>query len=233
MLKKITAMLLVILTSLSILSSGIFTPALAAKMQEGSMYVNTANGRALRFRSGKSTDSSNVICQIPYRTKVFVLEYDATWAKVKYNGAVGYVMNKYLTIARPMPRETLLAMRATEKAARDAARKVAAEAQSQKKAQKAILAREMKALKAANRKLDHSKVRSVENYDAMIRASASDLSVKLYQKPSLVTEVLDEYEEGVRLVVLGQNKDWALVYNESTDMQGYMLLEYLEPDLMD
>ena len=37
----------------------------------------------------------------------------------------------------------------------------------------------------------------------------------------------------MRLVVQGQNKDWALVYNGGTDDVGYMLLEDLEPDIVE
>ena len=45
---------------------GVCVSALAAgEMQQGSMYVNTANGKALRFRSSKSTSADNVLTEIP------------------------------------------------------------------------------------------------------------------------------------------------------------------------
>ena len=244
-------------------------PAFAAKMQEGSMYVNTANGRALRFRASKKTESSNIIAEIPYGTKVYVLEYDSTWAKIRYNGVVGYVVNRFLTIARPLPRETVLAMREAEKAAREAARKAAAEAAALKKEQEAAAReaaalkkkqeaearkaaaeaaaeaellrkeaeaaaeREKNALRIENGKLDQSKVKTVDEYDVTVCVGVVDLAVKLYKKPNLTSEVIAEYMDGVRLVVRAQNRDWALVYNGASDVEGYMLLENLEPDLVE
>ena len=168
----------------------------ASSMQEGSMYVNTANGRALRFRSSKSTSSDNVLAEIPYGTKVYVLDWDGTWAQVRYNGSTGYVV-------------------------------------AAKKAEEAAAKAALQELKKQNALLDQSKIKSVEEYDVTVRVGVVDLGVNLYAKPNLTSIVLAEYTDGVRLVVQGQNKDWALVYNGGTDDVGYMLLEDLEPDIVE
>ena len=73
----------------------------------------------------------------------------------------------------------------------------------------------------------------MEEYDVTVRVGVVDLGVNLYAKPNLTSIVLAEYTDGVRLVVQGQNKDWALVYNGGTDDVGYMLLEDLEPDIVE
>ena len=68
MLKRTVTCLLAVL-----LLAAIAIPSLAAgAMQQGSMYVNTANGKALRFRSSRSTSADNVLVEIPYGTKVYV-----------------------------------------------------------------------------------------------------------------------------------------------------------------
>ena len=236
---------------LLVLLAGILPAAMAADMQEGSMYVNTANGRALRFRSSKSTSPSNVLAEIPYGTKVYVLDWDGTWARVRYNGAVGYVVKKFLTIARPEPYETVVAKREAEKAAqaaareaarqeaaakkaeREAAREAAKQEAAAKKAEQEAAKAALKELKAQNAALDQSKVKPVEEYDVTVRVGVVDLGVNLYSKPNLTSIVLTEYMDGERLVVQAQNRDWALVYNGGTDDIGYMLLEDLEPDLVE
>ena len=109
--KKILALVLALVMVMSVAS------ALAANtMQQGSMYVNTANGKALRFRSSKSTSADNILDEIPYGTKVYVTSWDGTWARIRYNSAVGYVVQKHLSIARPDSFEAVQAQRAEEAA---------------------------------------------------------------------------------------------------------------------
>jgi uncharacterized protein YgiM (DUF1202 family) len=187
-------------------------PALAANtMQQGSMYVNTSNGKALRFRSSKSTSAHNILDEIPYGTKVYVSSWDGTWARIRYNSAVGYVVRKHLSIARPDPFEEVQARQEAEAAARQ----------------------KEKELKAANNKLDHSRVKTGQPYDVTVRTGVSDLSVNIYEKPSLLSAVTGSCMEGDRLAVAGQNRDWALIYDGSADRSGYMLLEDLEPDVVE
>ena len=86
--KRLSAFLLA-----AVLCCVLVLSALAAgTMQQGSMYVNTANGKALRFRSSKSTSADNILDEIPYGTKVYVTSWDGTWARIRYNSAVGYVV---------------------------------------------------------------------------------------------------------------------------------------------
>ena len=228
MLKRVCSLLLTALLLLGAVSS-----ALAGDMQEGSMYVNTANGRALRFRSSRETNSTNVLAEIPYGTKVFVLDWDGTWARIRYNSAVGYVVKKYLSIARPLPYETVIAQREAEKAAQKAAREAAKQAAAEKKQAEKEAQEALNRLRTANAKLDHSKLKAVDEYDVTVRVGVVDLGVNLYEKADLTSVVVAEYEDGVRLTIRSQNKDWALVYNGDTDVQGYMLLDDLEPDVME
>ena len=191
---------------------GVCVSALAAgEMQQGSMYVNTANGKALRFRSSKSTSADNVLTEIPYGTKVYVLDWDSTWARIRYNSAVGYVVKKHLSIARPDSYEVVQAERAEQEAIKE----------------------QEKAVKTANSKLDHSKLKKVDTYDVTVRTGVEDLAASLYAKADLTSEVLVAYEEGTRLEVTAKNKDWALVYHGGTERTGYMLLEDLEEDLVE
>ena len=187
-------------------------PALAnGNMQQGSMYVNTANGKALRFRSSKSTSSDNILDEIPYGTKVYVLSWDGTWARIRYNSAVGYVVKKYLSITRPEAFEVVQAQRAEAEAVKQ----------------------QEKELKAANNKLDHSKLKKVESYDVTVRTGVAGLTASVYKKADLTSEILVTYKEGVRLEVTAKNRDWAMIYHGGTEQTGYMLLEDLENDIME
>ncbi len=198
-----------------LLLSLVLVPALAGDMQLGSMYVNTANGKTLTFRSSPSTTKDNSLANIPYGTKVYVLSWDGTWARIRYNSAVGYVVKKHLSIARPEPYEVVAKRRQEAKEA------AAAERERQK------------ALRDANAKLDHSKLKSVEPYDATVITGVDDLKAPLYKKASLLADILVEYHEGFPVTVRSANKDWALVYNGADDTTGYMLLEDLVADVVE
>lgn len=195
------------------------SPSLAEGMQTGSMYVFTPNGRALRFRTTRSTSADNVICEIPYGTKVYVLDWDGTWALIQYNGSDGYVVKKYLQIARPDPFEEVQA--AAEQAKLD---KAAAAVQKELEKQ------ERAALQARQNKLDRSTVKAVEAYDATVQLGYDGGETNLYKKASLLSDILQVYPDGTRLTVLAQNRDWAKVYNGSLDLEGFVLLEDLIPD---
>lgn len=207
LLKRVTVFLLAALLCCSFLSASLA----AGSMQQGSMYVNTANGKALRFRSSKSTSSDNILDEIPYGTKVYVINWDGTWARIRYNSAVGYVVQKHLSIARPASYEEVQQQRAEEAAVKEKERD----------------------LKAANSKLDHSRLKQIDAYDVTVRTGVNGLSAYVYAKPDLTSDILIPYEEGIRLEVLAQNRDWAQVYHGGTDLKGYMLLEDLEADLME
>ena len=201
--------LLSVLALLLLCASAAFA---AGNMQQGSMYVNTTNGKALRFRSSKSTSADNILAEIPYGTKVYVVNWDGTWARVQYNGATGYVVQKYLTIARPEPYDVVQARRAQEEVAKQLE----------------------KELKTANSKLDHSKMKAVNPpNDVTVRTGVSELSANVYKKTDLTSEILTTYEEGVRLQVTAMNRDWAVIYDGATDRTGYMLLDDLEQDVIE
>lgn len=191
------------------------TTALGADMQLGSMYVNTANGKTLTFRSSPSTTKDNYLANIPYGTKVYVLSWSGSWARIRYNSAVGYVVKKHLSIARPEPFETV---QQRKKEAQEAA---AAEKERQKK------------LREANAKLDSSKLKKVDPYDATVITGVRDLKAPLYKKASLLSDIVTEYSEGFPVTVRSANRDWALVYNGADDVTGYMLLEDLVADTVE
>ncbi len=243
--KRLLAVFLALITVL-IWSCG----ALAAgDMQTGSMYVNTANGRALRFRTEKNTrESTNIICEIPYGTKVYVISWDGTWAKVQYNGSKGYVVQKHLSIARPKEYSQVLA----EKAAEEAAEKSMAQTQVQVAAQKQQqenLAR-MQQLQAAQRAAqaqaalqqqaqasqtgvtqEQSALKEVPAFDVTVVIGVVDMTASLYAEPSTTSLVLAQFSDGARLSVKAEDEEWAWVYDGAGDRYGYMLREDLVPDL--
>ncbi len=217
-----------------ILMMSVLAPAFAANsMQEGSMYVTTPNGKTLHFRSSKSTKGDNILCEIPYGTKVYVIGWDGTWAKIQYNGATGYVVKKYLAIAQPESYETVKARQENQKAIQAALREAEKAQKAAEAAAKKAEAERLRELKKLNAKLDQSKVKTVDEYDVSVITEMEDVTVKLYTKPSLLAEVLAEYPEGTRLVVNAENGDWARVYNGATDDTGYILLADLEKDLVE
>ena len=212
---------------LSVLCLSLVSSALAAgDMQVGSMYVNTANGKALRFRSSRSTSADNILAEIPYGTKVYVLSWDGTWARIRYNSAVGYVVKKHLSIARPEAYATVSARKAAEKAAQEAAREAEKAAREEEK-------QRQKELKDADAKLDKSRLKSVDPYDVTVLTGVLDLKAAAYQKASLTAAVKAEYSEGTPLTVRSRNSDWALIYNAADDSTAYMLLEDLVADIVE
>ena len=193
--------------------------SLAEGMQTGSMYVFTPNGRALRFQTTRSTAADNVICEIPYGTKVYVLDWDGTWALIQYNGSDGYVVKKYLQIERPASFEEVQAAAAQAKLDKQA-----------EAAQKELEKKQQAELRARQNKLDRSTIKTVDPYDATVQLGYDGGETNLYQKASLLSDILQVFPDGTRLTVFAQNKDWARVYNGSLDMEGYVLLEDLIPD---
>ena len=65
-------------------------------------YVDTANKKSLNMRSD-CTMGDNIIANIPYRAEVTVYEFLAgdAWARVEYNGMMGFVMSRYLSGTKP------------------------------------------------------------------------------------------------------------------------------------
>ena len=186
------------------------------------MYVFTPNGRSLHFRTSKSTSEDNIIQEIPYGSKVYVIEWDGTWARIQYNGSTGYVVKRFLQIGRPDSFEEVVAAAAQKKAEQQAlAEQRAAEQQAQEE------------LKAAQKKLDHSSLREIPEYDVTVHLGYVDATSNLYKKTSLLSDIIVVYPEGTRLSVRAQNADWAKVYDPSTEQEGYMLLIDLIPDIIE
>lgn len=79
----------------------LFTPVIALG-GTNIFYVDTANKKSLNMRSD-CTMGDNIIANIPYRAEVTVYEFLAgdAWARVEYNGRMGFVMTRYLSGTRP------------------------------------------------------------------------------------------------------------------------------------
>ena len=184
------------------------SPALADNMQAGSMYVYTPNGKALYFRATRSTTEDTVITQIPYGSKVYVVYWDGTWARIQYNGEPGFVVKRYLQIGPPAPYEVVQAQNAQKNAEKEA----------------------RQALNAAQKKLDHSAIKTVEEYEVTVRLDVVSGSTNLYAKSSLLSNILRECPNGTRFTVVAQNKDWAKVYDAASDQKGYVLRADLVED---
>ena len=225
MTRKAVSLLLAFLLLLPVAS------ALAANtMQQGSMYVYTPNGRSLHFRATRSTTEDNIISEIPYGSKVWVVSWDGTWARIQYNGMSGYVVKKYLQIARPAAYEEVVSASERAKAAAAEEKANAAAEKAAAAAEKAAAAEEKKQLAAVQKTLDKSAIKKVEEYDVTVIVDIVDGSTNLYKRSSLLSDVLRICPTGTRLVVTAQNKDWAKVYDGEQDLTGYVLLSDLVAD---
>ena len=57
------------------------------------------NGSYVNLRYSRSTaDNSNVLAQMPYGSKVEVMEQSSNWTKLRYNGIVGYAVSTYVYV---------------------------------------------------------------------------------------------------------------------------------------
>ncbi len=200
--RRIPALLLAVLLLAASLT------ALAENMQKGSMYVFTPNGKTLHFRATRSTTEDNIIMEIPYGSKVYVVSWDGTWARIQYGGETGYVVKRYLKLGPAADYEEVRAEKDQQ--------------QLEKEARQALQARQ--------KTLDRSSVKTVPSYDVTVQLGFEGAEAVLYAKPNLLSDVLGVYPEGSRLVVRGVNRDWARVYDGAGDLTGYMLLEELSVD---
>lgn len=67
-------------------------------------YVKTNDYGALNMREDATT-KAKIITQIPYGTKIELLDFfvGSTWAYCNYKGHYGYVMTRYLSFDKPHP----------------------------------------------------------------------------------------------------------------------------------
>ncbi len=66
-------------------------------------YMYVANVKySIYFRSAPAEVDSNIICEIPLGTQVgFIENTDGVFAKIRYDGQVGYVKREYLSSSKP------------------------------------------------------------------------------------------------------------------------------------
>ena len=63
-------------------------------------YVVTGNKKTANIRKGNSKNYT-VLTRVPYGAPVLVLQHNAKWDYVKYNGVKGYMDNSFLQLAKP------------------------------------------------------------------------------------------------------------------------------------
>lgn len=98
--KRMLCALLAVMTLLTALPLS----ALAAT----TMYVNTANGKTLNFRSNTDSAPDAIIGQIPFGAAVKVIDLLESdyWAEITYNGRHGYVVTRHLSRTKPTKKPT-------------------------------------------------------------------------------------------------------------------------------
>lgn len=192
----------VILILCVLLLTVLVCPAFAAgkgQMKEGSMYVNTANHKTLHFRLEPKSASDNIIGEIPYGAKVFVVSWSGGWARVKYNGMYGYVSTSFLSAGRPGQQDT---------------------------GEKETVSAEV------SDGTDSSDLKAV-SYDVTVVTETSEGTVKMLGEPRMSAPLLMLCENGTRLSVIGENRDWAQVVEGESGTTGYMLKTFLVEDLVE
>ena len=102
MMKRIIAILLVLMSALSLCAG-----ALAEEYQTKTMYVYTENGGTLNVRNEPRVKDGNVIGSLEFGAKVTVLlipMVNADWTAIKYSkgeDGVAFVMTRFLTATKP------------------------------------------------------------------------------------------------------------------------------------
>ena len=75
------------------------TPTVPAGEVIGTGVVWHPNGSFVNLRYSRSTaDNSNILVQVPYGSKLDVMESEGNWTKVRYNGTVGYMVSDYVYV---------------------------------------------------------------------------------------------------------------------------------------
>ena len=86
------------------------TPSVPATAVIATGVIWHPNGSYVNLRYSRSTeDSSNILAQVPYGSKVDVMEQSGNWTKLRYNGVVGYMVSDYVYIegqTEPVPAVT-------------------------------------------------------------------------------------------------------------------------------
>ncbi len=78
-------------------------PAAQSSNNTVQSYMYVANVKySIYFRSAPAENDSNIICEIPLGTQVgFIENTDGVFAKIRYDGQVGYVKREYLSSSKP------------------------------------------------------------------------------------------------------------------------------------
>ena len=84
-------------------SNAAAAPAAPVENTTVSKYMYVANVKySIYFRSAPAENDSNIICEIPLGTSVgFIENADSVFAKINYNGQIGYAKQIYLSDSKP------------------------------------------------------------------------------------------------------------------------------------
>ena len=173
--------------------------ALASMVGNMTMYVYTANGKSLNLRAEPNT-SAQVIANIPYGATVSVYEpYNDAWYSVGYNGKTGYVMSRFLVSDPPGPKPTHTNSPTPTPSPSD----------------KNTL---------SNAMFDGF---SSASYQVKVQPSSPTGYVNLRWAPSLNASIHSRNYMGDILTVVAVNQKWSQVMDESNNVVGFMMSEFL------
>lgn len=195
MTKRSISFILVLVLALSIC-----LPALG--LANNFMYVVTANGKSLNFRTSPHTHSNNKIGNIPFGAQVWVETRinGGEWSYITYNNEKGYVMSRYLQANKPTHKPT---PRPTKKPGTTPTPSSSA--------------------------LNFDKFVTA-NYTAVVRPSTPSGFVHMRWAPSKQYRVIRDYYAGSQLEIIAQNDTWAQVRDVQTGVVGFMMRAFLVAD---
>lgn len=164
-------------------------------------YVTTDNRGPVNVRSGPSTNSG-IVVKAPFAAQVSVYSYSGSWANVSYNGYYGYVNTRYLSDTKPGGGSTPTAAPAPVPAPTAAPAPVS----------------DLTAL--------------FEGFvahpaNASVAPSSQNGTVHLRWAPSKDAPVILDLEAGHTLHSMFDNGVWAFVYDQTNDVSGFMMMEFL------
>ncbi len=181
------------------------------------MYVYTANGKTLHLRE-KGKTGAKILREIPWGAQVKVLKSSGSWSKVTYSGTTGYVVSKYLVSKRPTRRPS--------------SKKSSSKADPTPTPLPVRLPDSLSGI--TDETLDQTEPVDLEiPEEVTIEPLTDDPDVPLFSEMTLESKMLHQYSRGDHLRLVSKNENWGLVIDATNNLEGYMLLDWLVPDLID
>ncbi len=188
------------LITLAVTVSLVFAMFIPAFASADLMFVVTQNGKGLNVRDYPSTDG-NKIGSIPYGGQVWVDHFLSNgWADIVW-GSIGdaYVMSRYLEWYEPGPAPTA-APTSTKKTT----------------------------TKFTELNNEFKNARFVTPYTVTVRPARASGWVNLRWAPNQYTELMTTYQDGYKLQVLAELKDWRQVVDPDTGLTGFIHKKFLQ-----